>query len=286
MQNARLTELERLLTKTTSQPAPRKALVSVTAEEISSLREENRVLTEAMDVMQQQVDEYEAEIRTLKDPKTPRGRGMSTPKRGTMHSDYGRRTPGGMGAGGSGFDMGGAEVSQATVVAMEAAFFRPALEAARKEASAWKANAFVTAMGSLPPLDVPIDGESKEEKDPAADALAALSEARHRYRTDLSSLTVVDLTRKDVSARAQHLANLSKSALAEEQLRTATAKAARYLTSTQESPVTSSNFTELPLLGKVKVTDTTTDAAAAASRIVPIHVTKQDIVNFQTHMLG
>ena len=45
MQNARLTELERLLAKTTVQTSPRKSLVSVSTEEISGLREENRVVS-------------------------------------------------------------------------------------------------------------------------------------------------------------------------------------------------------------------------------------------------
>ena len=119
MQSARISELEKCMTKSSISTMPKtKKLVEVSsAGEIGNLKEENRVLTEAIDVLQHQVDEYEYEIRAVKDPKSPKARGATTPRRApTGLFSSGRST--------RGIDdlSGGAETSPASVAAFEAVF--------------------------------------------------------------------------------------------------------------------------------------------------------------------
>lgn len=226
-----------------------------------------------MDVMQRQVDEYEAEIRLLKDPKSPRARGLGTPKRTmSLQQDYGRRSQ----------DYGAAEVPQATVAAMQAAFFRPALEAARKEASEWKANAVASAMMNLPHLNLPgiasLEEESKDE-DPMLEAMTALNDARNRVRVEKASFTLIDLTRTDKSPRAQLIDSLTKTAVAEEKLREATAAASRLMSKRGFDTSRLANVSALPLVGKVKV------ERPGTAQVVPLQVNKRDIAQLQLHMI-
>jgi hypothetical protein len=94
--------------------------------------------------MQRQVDEYENEIRVLKDFKSPTKRGQGgnrTPRRSmTTVTDL---SPAGRGS---------AEEAQVSSGALEAALFRPALHKALQEAAHRKAATTVSSIFDLPPL--------------------------------------------------------------------------------------------------------------------------------------
>merc|ERR1712032_1581166 len=119
------------------------------------MKEENRVLMEAMDVLQRQVDEYENEIRLLKDMKTPKKGPHRTPRR-TMGTDYANDRRLGI----RDVDETQSVVSSAAVGALEAALFRPALNSALRDASKWKGKAVKSTLLELPPLSVSLFGSS------------------------------------------------------------------------------------------------------------------------------
>lgn len=166
-------------------------------------------LTEAMDVLQRQVDEYENEIRALKDFKSPTKRG--TPRRSvTTGPDltlHGRASAGDM---------------QISTGALEATLFRPALQRALNEAAHWKAVSMSSSLLDLPPLPVlqggiGLGGENKsiDESDNSFSGIAELSSALASYRLERASVKVVDLTNREKSPRAQlreSNARLSRSA--------------------------------------------------------------------------
>ena len=247
MQNAKLSELEKVLTKS-SVPTPQVAQKSIdisSVAEINGLQEENRVLTEAMDVLQQQVDEYENEIRAIKDPKSPKPRGITASRKAAGLFSTSRSA--------RGFDdtSGVAETSQAAVAAIEAAFYRPALMSARREASSWKAMAMSSIISDLPPLNVPrVSFPFGESKEAEADGspLAALEAARSGLRNAKAASTIVDLTKP--SPRAQYFDTMSRVAFAEERLKQATAAADQWMSNFGGS----SNSHEAGLLlGRVKL---------------------------------
>lgn len=175
IQNARLGELEQLLSQTPKQPSSNiSAQAAATSEELRSAKEENRVLTEAMDVLQVQVDEYEREIRTLKDSnrRTPGRKGgqLHTPRKAmSLDVDFAsvssispatsRGHPSTPGEHTEPFSL-------ARNASLEAALFRPALRSARNEAATWKARVVEKTMLNLPPLFVPkvLGPSSNEEK--------------------------------------------------------------------------------------------------------------------------
>ena len=202
LQNARLSELERVVAKS---GGPMGRVVSSemkSVEEYNSLREENRVLTEAMDVLQRQVDEYENEIRVLKDFKTPKrgGAARGTPRRAmTTVGDFGSAQRSTL-----------VEDKQTSTGALEATIFRPALQQALEESARWKTTA-VASLLDLPPLPMPTPEESKMS-DERADDLHQLNTALADYRFELASIKLVDLTRKDKSPREQLRENKSRSA--------------------------------------------------------------------------
>src|SRR3569832_146785 len=99
-----------------------------------------------MDVLHRQVDEYENEIRALKDFKSPgkSGRLRGTPRRALTSvadvSPYGR---------------GITDETNMNTGVLEATLFRPALQRALKEAAIWKASAVGESLANLPPLPSP-----------------------------------------------------------------------------------------------------------------------------------
>lgn len=202
LQNARLSELERVVAKS---GGPMGRVVSSemkSVEEYNSLREENRVLAEAMDVLQRQVDEYENEIRALKDFKTPKrgGAARGTPRRAmTTVGDFGSAQRSML-----------VEDKQTSTGSLEATIFRPALQQALEESARWKTTA-VASLLDLPPLSMPTPEESKMS-DERTDDLHQLNTALADYRFELASIKLVDLTRKDKSPREQLRENKSRSA--------------------------------------------------------------------------
>lgn len=276
MQNARLSELEKVLTKSSAQTIQiaQKSADTSSVEELVDLKEENRVLTEAMDVLQQQVDEYEKELRAAKDLKSPKGRGATTPRKGAPGLFSPSRST-------RGFDdvSGSADVSPASVAALEAAFYRPALASARREASNWKAKAMSSTIMDLPPLNVPrvssLFGENKEEEkddSPLADLESAMSE----LRLARASVTIVDLTKP--SPRARHFDSMAKTAAAEQRLKQATAAANRWISQSGAS-VPLPLATDV-LLGRLKLT-----GLSGFSTTLSLKVNRDDLNRMQTLML-
>lgn len=276
MQNARLSELEKVLTKSNAQTIQiaQTSADASSVEELVNLKEENRVLTEAMDVLQQQVDEYENELRAAKDPKSPMRRGTTTPRKGgSVLFSPGRST--------RGLDdvSGSADVSPASVAALEAAFYRPALVSAHREASNWKAKAMSSSIMDLPPLYVPRAsssfGENKEEEkdhNPLADLEAAMSE----LRLARASVTIVDLTKP--SPRAHYFDSMAKTAAAEQRLKKAAVTANQWISQSGASvplPVATD-----VLLGRLKF-----PGISQLSTTLSLKVTTDDLNRMQTLML-
>ena len=198
MTNARLSELEKQLAKSSGMGRSRAHTADVkSAEEFNSLKEENRVLTEAMDVLQRQVDEYENEIRVLKDFKSPK-RGAAargTPRRAlTSISDL--ASPAGRGA--------VPDEANYNTGALEATIFRPALQQSIRETARWKAAAMASALADLPPLPgYTNDALTQTKKDSSWDGVVQLNSALSNYRMKMASVKLVDLTNKHKSARQQ-----------------------------------------------------------------------------------
>ncbi|CAB9517569.1 CAP-Gly domain [Seminavis robusta] len=237
MQNARLSELEKLLTKSSAKPSPAKITsVAKSTEELNSLREENRVLMEAMDVLQEQVAGYESEIRMLNTMKSPKRHGSGKPEARRKSSvevkslgSIGKRQA-------SQTNLGAEMTSLASVGVLEAALFRPALSDALRDAAKWKNAALGKAFMELPPLSIPIapldsQEESKEEcfRDDAMEGLSRLNAAMNSFRMEQATARVVDLKDGSRSARAQLRASKARHKLVSEELSAAAASARRFL---------------------------------------------------------
>jgi len=122
--------------------------------DFARLLDENRVLTEAVDVLQSQVDEYEAEIRALKETS------------GRMYSRRSMFSPAGdadfldsslISALGQEGSESGSKIPMATssVIKLEAAVFRPALKMLCAEVGFWKGKVIENKFATLPPLIIP-----------------------------------------------------------------------------------------------------------------------------------
>jgi dynactin 1 len=276
MQNARLSELEKLLAKSSVQAPARVQKSATVTEELLKLKEENRVLTDAMDVMQQQVDEYEAEIRVFKDPKSPKGRLGTpgrTPRRSTLTSPNLKR--------GGAVEGSAMDASPAAIAVLQATLFRPAIETVRREASMWKANAVASSILSLPPLSLSgisvAEAEESKQDEPSDDAFVALAAARASLRLEKASFRLVDLSAK-APVRSQLLEALSRTTLAEDILRQATAAASSALA--RKGKVTGDSRADFgSLLGRIKFPGTETQPA------VPLSMTKEDMMRVHSHMV-
>mmetsp|Transcript_7179 Transcript_7179/g.10479 ORF Transcript_7179/g.10479 Transcript_7179/m.10479 type:complete len:1368 (-) Transcript_7179:1444-5547(-) len=277
IQNARLSELEKLLSKQTSTPSQTRVQSSASVtEELMRLKEENRVLTDAMDVLQQQVDEYEYEIRSLRDPKTPGRNRQATPRKAATPRNNILRTPSKSSAAGIAEDAG----SAAGVIALQAALFRPAIESIRHEASIWKTSVVAKNILTLPPLSV--NGlnsmkseDSKDEKEHNYDLFSALESARGKVRVEKASFALVDLKSKTPS-RIQLLKSLSRTSIAEEKLKQVTAAASGALV---EQGISTGIAKQGSLLGRVRF------SGDGTCQPVPVVVTKEDIRRLHLHMI-
>lgn len=150
IQNSRLNELESLLSKSSALPTdlPSKSVAS--SEETHDLKEEIRVLSEAMEVLQSQVDEYEKEIKSLKEPQRFKGhtkRGNVTRKNASLETSFSLAKLG----------LGSPQkaVSQTTGIKdlqFEAAILRPTIRSSQLDASYWRGKFMSESMLQLPPL--------------------------------------------------------------------------------------------------------------------------------------
>jgi len=259
MQNSRLAELESLLAKApaASPMSPLKGATlpgpAVTSVDTLKLKEEVRMLQEALDVMQKQSEEYEKEIRSLKDKSRP-SRGVRTsvgrisPKKSPMDleatlSKLGQAA-GSKSAGASSRDV------LLESISLETALFRPALGSAVQSANYWKSKAMGSALSKLSPLNVTIAAQSfpssigNEARTVLDDQLSQggvnamdrtdrideLTLARNEARLAKASFSIVDLSKKDVSSRAQLHENQQKERVAQLRLQAATSS---WLKSTQ-----------------------------------------------------
>jgi Chromosome segregation ATPases len=149
LQNARLEELETLLSQVDQSSAQKaQERTALPTENMQELKEEIRVLNEAIEVLQSQVDEYEREIRTLKDQKARSNRQYqnSTGKGSSLESVSLASGLGITSPQHSRHEQGGSMLS------LESALYRPALHSALSDASVWKSKAISEKLLRLPSL--------------------------------------------------------------------------------------------------------------------------------------
>jgi hypothetical protein len=268
-------------------------------------------------VLHRQVDDYEREIRTLKEGKmrarTP-GRRNATPLRSASPFDarYGSSTKG-RGRDVSPGSYGGGAVTSASIAKaamLEAALFRPALRSARSDAAMWKSKAIANTIFNLPPLHVPklgstvdpnaaksgaegrkslkieFEEESSEEKqEDSVDVISyrqqELSMALASARMAKASIRVVDLTGGSHArnSRIQWREEHAKSAGSLQRLEQAYRAAQSQLAGGQSAiAVPSIDFLKQPMMGKVSI-------ASSSGKVVPLVVHRNELKQFHTHLL-
>ena len=148
LQNSRLQELETILSQAPESADPSSPQKPKAApEEISKLKEEIRVLNEAMEVVQSQVEEYEREIRSLKDQKSRSSRLPGSARKGaSLETDFSLASLG------IGSPQKIRQDSSRSQLSLESALFRPALRSALSDASMWKSKFISDKLVQLPPL--------------------------------------------------------------------------------------------------------------------------------------
>ena len=252
MQNSRIAELETLISKSLVTPmsslkgsiAPSPSATS--SVDTQKLKEEVRVLQEALDVMQKQGEEYEKEIRSLKDKSRPsRGvrtaGGRVTPKKSSMDLEATLNQLG-QASGSKSAGLSSRDVLLESI-SLETALFRPALSSAVQSANYWKTKAMGSALSKLAPLNVPIAAQSmpsstgSEAREILDDLLGqggrtaanrahyhmeALALAKNEARLAKASFSIVDLSNNDVSSRKQLDEQRQKEQMAELRLQKAT----------------------------------------------------------------
>jgi hypothetical protein len=188
-----------------------------------------------MDVLHRQVEEYEGEIRFIKDAKSPTKGRSRTPRR--SYVDHLRENSG---------DNLQNMASETSVGAFEAALFRPALQAARKDAAQWKAKATISTLLELPPLHVHAATNSSEEKTADEDfsPFMQLSSALSHYRMEAASIKVIDLSKltPGKSSRSCLYETMMKKASAANELDIAAAAARQWLESHGSVNIKSARF--------------------------------------------
>lgn len=271
MQNARLSDLEKMLARSNAQPSSRLVASQASSDEVKSLKQENRYLSEAMDVLHRQVEEYENEIRA-RDSKTPtkarRPRRSYTPE-STSRSSSSQESM-----------RDGEDGSRS---AFEAALFRPALQAARRDAAQWKTKATVTALMKLPPLKVCMEptsmggGEEKfSEED--MDPLFQLSSSLSSYQRATASVRLVDITKSTKSPRMQLHDMMMRKASASQEVDKAAAVARQWLES-HSAGVPKFETSTNPLVGRVKF------AGPEPIRRIPTPATGEDLYRIQLNLV-
>jgi hypothetical protein len=193
------------------------------------LKEEVRVLKEALSVMEQQAEEYENQIRSLKD-KNPTSRSRLrqsvTPKKPIDIEAAINQL-------GTGSKSGGTSSRDVLLesISLETALFRPALRSATQSANYWKAKAMESALSKLKPLNVPVkastmpsfigdsftgDLQKREELLRFEEEMAL---ACNELRLVKASVGIVDLSKaKDESAQIQLSKEVQKESAAEARL--------------------------------------------------------------------
>merc|ERR1712194_819723 len=251
MQNSLIAELETLISKSSvSLMSPMKGHRTSgppsTPVATQQLKEEVRVLQEALDVMRKQEEEYEKEIRSLKDKSRPsRGvrtaGGRVTPKKNTMDFEA---TLNQLGQASGSKSAGTSRDVLLESISLETALFRPALSSAVQSASYWKSMAIGSALSKLAPLNVPVPAHSVpsvagSEARSGLDNLLShcghnsstqahrnmeeLALARNGARLAKASFSIVDLSKSYISPRTQLQKERQKEQGAQSRLQKATA---------------------------------------------------------------
>jgi len=227
LQNSRISELENLIAKLSSNPmSPVKGVKtpSSPSTENRKLKEEVRVLQEAIDVMQQQADENEKEIRVLKDKsRTPRmakqTSGRITPNKSSSVVELEAT----LSQFGSATKTNGIASSRDVMlesISLETALFRPALASATRAASYWKAQSMGSALSKLAPLCVQLksNGMNDYNGEIISRCVEEVALARKEVRLAKAAFSIVDLSKTDVSSRSQLNEQIQKKRSAESRL--------------------------------------------------------------------
>jgi hypothetical protein len=236
-----------------------------------------------MDVLHRQVEEYENEVRFLKDAKSPQAkRSGRTPRRGydRAYTNIGDRP--------NSSDDLQALASSTGVGAFEAALFRPALHAARRDAAQWKTKATISSLLELPPLNVPgapsISSEEEKTMDDYGNPFLQLSSALSLYRLETASVKVVDISKctPAKTSRAHLHETMRKKASAADRLDQATAAARQWLEihgANNADIVPDYDLTDKPLVGRVKF------GGSESVRILPTAANPEDLYRLQLHLV-
>lgn len=135
-----------------------------------------------MDVLQRQVDEYENEIRLLKDTAKGGAGRKGAPRRAlTSISDIASNR----------------SDDSTSNFSLEASLFRPALQEALQESWKWKAIATENVMSQLTPLPLPT------QRSVLNDDSILLNSALAQVRLQKASIKLIDLTNTDKAPRTQ-----------------------------------------------------------------------------------
>lgn len=229
-----------------------------------------------MDVLHRQVEDYESEIRFMKDAKSPGARVRSRTPRRTFTSDLRERS-------GSVDSLPGM-VADGSTGAFEAALFRPALQAARRDAAQWKAKATISTLLDLPPLHASqnIGGEEKTADEDESNPFMQLSSALSFYRREAASIKVVDISKQKSGGTSRlglHRMMMRK-ATASDQLDKATATARQWLENNGEGNYRAAdNSVGAPLVGRVTL------SGADPVSTVRTNVKPEDLFRLQLHLV-
>ena len=180
---AQLEELGNMLGKTAVTPAPVAAAPAngiQSTEESQELKEEVRELNEALEVLQTQVEEYEKEIRSLKNPQKGKHRRGQTRKAPSPlpPPDFSNTAP----------KASSQDIRSGGLI--ETALFRPALRSARSDASVWKSKSIADALMKLPPL---IQNSRVENNSDAKTQRQKLLMASAELRRRKANVSIIDL---------------------------------------------------------------------------------------------
>lgn len=292
MQNSRISELEALLARAPSEMmSPRKSGSRpssgggspVNTADTQKLKDEVKMLQEAVDVMQQQADEYEKEIKSLKDKSRPsRGvrtaGGRVTPKKSPMDLEATLNQL-------SSASKSTANSSSRDVllesISLETALFRPALGTAVQSANFWKTKAMGSALSKLSPLNVSTSktGQTVDAKN-ETQLLNELALAQNEARSTKASFSIVDLSNKSkVSSRDQLTEEQQKEEMASLRLQNATEL---YLKSSTRNDFSAASFEGVgkdSALGRISV------PCRDGGYVAALSVNNAELRNFHSYLV-
>jgi len=275
IQNARIAELESLISKApTNFMSPMKASTTVAppAVDTQEIKEEVRVLKEALSVMEQQADEYENQIRLLKD-KNPKARSRMrqsvTPKKSIDIEAT-------VSTGSKSSGMASSRDALLETISLETALFRPALSSATQSANYWKAKAMESALSKLTPLNVATKampssmGQKREEWSRSAKELDL---ARDQLRLAKATFSIADLSKSNESARVQLGKERQKEMAAEARLHSVV----KYFTGNLPSSCLPAAATQS--IGRIEV------PCKDRGFVAPLTVNKSELRNFHSLLM-